>query len=450
VTSETYWCEYAWCGLFGDAVEPGVLLEVEGGLITSASSRTDGSPPGATVLRGVTIPGMANSHSHSFHRALRGRTEGRGDSPTTFWDWRDQMYDLAAKIQPEWFMRLARATFAEMALAGITVVGEFHYLRNDPDGNRYSDPNVMAKALIAAAGDAGIRLTLLDTCYLHGGIGSDGYAAASPPQRRFVDPDAESWAARASNIAGNATTLIGAAVHSVRAVDPVSIALVSQWASDSRSPLHAHVSEQVVENEACESLHTMSPTCVFAEAGAIDERFTAVHGTHLSEQDMRQLGGGRSTVCLCPTTERDLADGVGQAAAVAAAGCELAVGSDSQSVIDLLEEARAIELDQRLTTQRRGHHSPAALLRAATSSGYRSLGWSNGGTLQAGALADFTTLRKDSPRLAGQRISNLLAGIVFSATAADVTNVVVNGKTIVSDGQHLSVEVGLELREALS
>ncbi len=449
MTSATFWCEHVWRGQIEAEVESGLLMEVEGGVITSITSGIAGPPSAAMALRGLTIPGMANAHSHSFHRALRGRTEGRGDSPTTFWEWRDQMYAVAASLQPDRFMRLARATFAEMAQAGITMVGEFHYLHHDVDGNRFSEPNVMGQALVAAAADAGIRLTLLDTCYLHGGLGADGYVPPSQPQRRFVDHDVDDWVNRVSDIRGNDTTLIGAAVHSVRAVDPESISVVSKWAAEVGSPLHTHVSEQIGENEQCQMYHGMSPTAVFVESGAINQRFTAVHGTHMSETDMRLLGECGATVCLCPTTERDLADGIGDSPGMIASGCGLAVGTDSQSVIDLFEESRAMELDQRLSTQRRGHHSPAALLHAATSSGYRCLGWPSGGVLEPGSLADFTTVRTDSPRLAGQQVSDLLAGVVFAASAADVVNVVVAGNTIVSDGRHRRVDVGAELREVL-
>jgi len=448
--NESFWCEYAWRASTNPSVDSGVVIEVDDGIIARITSGIATPPPGATVLRGFTFPGLANAHSHSFHRALRSRIEGRGGAPTTFWDWRDQMYEVAATIDPERFHRLARATFAEMALAGITLVGEFHYLHHDADGGRYSDINIMGEAVGAAAAEAGVRLTLLDTCYLHGGLGRHGYTGANAVQRRFVDSDADAWATRVSELGSSDLMRVGAAVHSVRAVDPGSIATVARWAADQDLPLHAHVSEQPEENVQCVSTHRMTPAALLAAAGAVNSRFTAVHGTHLNNEDLEILGGGGATVCLCPTTERDLADGTGAATAMVEAGVALAVGSDSQSVIDLFEESRAIELDERLSSLRRGLHSPTALLEAASGGGYRSLGWDGGGRLDPGALADFTTLKTDSPRLAGLPVSDLVAGAVFAATASDVANVVVAGETIVADGRHRRLDVTAELSKALS
>jgi cytosine/adenosine deaminase-related metal-dependent hydrolase len=159
-----YWCELAWLG--GERAEDGVLIDTEGGRIASVTG-TPAPPPGARRLEGLTLPGLANAHSHAFQRALRGRTHWRG----SFWNWREHMYRLAGRLDPESYLALARATYAEMALAGVTAVGEFHYLHHGPDGVPYDDPNEMGHALIAAAAAAGVRITLIDCCYLHGGIG---------------------------------------------------------------------------------------------------------------------------------------------------------------------------------------------------------------------------------------------------------------------------------------
>ncbi len=447
MTSTTYWLEHSWPGQ--GEVDSSVLLEVDNGVISKVTRGVQAPPPGSKVLNGLTIPGLANAHSHAFHRALRGRTEGRGASTTTFWDWRDQMYEVAGSLNPDLLHRLARATFAEMAQAGITLVGEFHYVHHDVDGSEYSNPNAMGEALLAAARDAGVRFTLLDVCYLHGGLGPDGYDEPSPIQRRFADSDADAWTRRVAALKPSETVRVGAAVHSVRAVDPSSVTTVARWADQRAVPLHAHLSEQEAENEQCLAAHGATPTQVLFDSGAVNDRFTAVHGTHLSVIDLATLGGAGATVCLCPTTERDLADGIGQAGAMVAAGAALAVGTDSQSVIDLFEESRAIELDERLRVRQRGHHSPTALLTAATAAGYESLGWGKGGNLDVGSLADLTNLSLDSPRLAGQRVSDLLAGAVFAATASDVQHVMVAGEMIVSDGHHTRVDVAAELREAL-
>jgi formiminoglutamate deiminase len=400
------------------------------------------APPGATTLPGLTIPGLANAHSHAFQRALRGRAQaGTGD----FWTWRRQMYEIAEEIDPELYLALARATFAEMALAGITAVGEFHYLHHGPEGAGYSDPNAIGRALIEAARQAGIRLTLLDTCYLQAGIGRDPEGV----QLRFSDGSAEAWAERVGELEAGPGTRIGAAIHSVRAVDRDAAALVAAFAAERSWPLHAHVSEQPAENEECASAYGMTPTALLAEAGALSERFTAVHATHLDEADFALLGNGGCGVCLCPTTERDLADGVGPARRLADAGARLSVGSDSQASIDLFEEARAVELDERLESGVRGRHSAAELLRAATAGGHTSIGWPEAGRIAPGALADLVTVDLAGVRMAGTSADHAIESVVFASGAADVRDVIVGGGLIVREGAHLKMNVAAELDAAI-
>jgi formiminoglutamate deiminase len=434
------WCEYAWLG--GDAPLAGVVLDLEGDRITDVALG-DEPADSADRLYGVTIPGLANAHSHAFQRALRARTQAR--VPGSFWTWRELMYQLAAELDPDSYLRLARATFAEMALAGITLVGEFHYLHHKADGTPYDEPNAMGLAVVQAAAEAGIRLTLIDACYLHGGFGSDVQGA----QRAFSDGSAEAWARRVDALRPGDRMRIGAAIHSVRAVDPDAATLVAAWARERDAPLHAHLSEQPAENEACVAAHGVTPTSLLAQAGAVTDSFTAIHATHLTDQDIELLGGAGATICLCPTTERDLADGIGRAARVRDAGARLALGSDSQAVIDLFEEARAVELDERLASGERGHHAPRDLLRAATADGYRCLGWPEGGEIERGALADLTTVAFDSVRLAGTPDAQALDALVFAAGAADVTDVMVGGRWIVRDRRHLSIDVASELDSAL-
>jgi formiminoglutamate deiminase len=333
-----------------------------------------------------------------------------------------------------------------MALAGIAVVGEFHYLHHAPGGVPYAAPNAMAEALIAAARAAGVRLTLLDTCYLHGGIGTE----LDPTQRRFADADAEAWAARAGALADAPDVRVAAAVHSVRAVDPASIGTVARWAAERGAPLHAHVSEQPAENEQAVAAYGRTPTELLADHGALGERFTAVHATHVTAGDIALLGAARAWCCFCPTTERDLADGIGPARALQDAGGRLTLGSDSHAVIDPLEEARAVELDARLATGVRGAHDAAALLRMATADGHASLGWPAGGRIAPGAPADLTTIGFDSVRTAGTPAEHALEAAVFAATAADVHHVVVGGRVVVRDGQHTAIDVVDELRAVLA
>jgi formiminoglutamate deiminase len=435
----TYLAEYAWLG--GDRAVADVVLEVHGDRITAVRPGTE-PPAGAERLGGLTLPGLANGHSHAFHRALRGRTHRSGG---TFWTWREDMYAVASVLSPESYAALARATFAEMALAGITTVGEFHYLHHGAGGTPYADPNALGEAVLTAADEAGIRITLLDTCYLAGGFGRP----LEGPQLRFGDGDAEGWAARAEALRSGPRARIGAAVHSVRAVPAEQLPTVARWAAVREAPLHVHLSEQRAENDDCRAAHGRTPTQLLADAGALGPRTTAVHATHLTDADVALLGGTRTTVCLCPTTERDLADGIGPARALADSGAALCVGSDSNAVVDLIEEARAVELDERLATQRRGHWPAADLLQAATAGGAAALGWPEAGRLEAGALADLVSVGLDSVRLAGTRPDTLLESVLFAATAADVRDVVVGGRRVVRDGRHTSIDVARELDSAI-
>ncbi|MFF1509098.1 formimidoylglutamate deiminase [Streptomyces sp. NPDC058326] len=437
----TYWLEHAW---LGTNVEPGVALDVTDGRITAVRTGTAAPPPGAVALRGLTIPGLANAHSHAFHRALRGTVQvGSG----TFWTWREVMYTVAQRLTPDSYFALARAVYAEMALAGITSVGEFHYLHHGPGGTPYADPNAMGEALIAAAAEAGIRITLLDTAYLSSGFG----AAPERHQLRFTDGTADAWAERADWLKDRDGVRVGAAIHSVRAVPADQLATVARWARDREAPLHVHLSEQTAENDACLAAHGMTPTQLLAEHGVLDARTTGVHNTHLTDGDIALLGSSATGTCMCPTTERDLADGIGPAAALQREGSPLSLGSDSHAVIDLLEEARAMELNERLRTRTRGHWTAAALLRAATADGHAALGWQEAGALEQGALADFTTIALDSVRTAGPAPRLAAETAVFAASAADVRHTVVGGRHVVRDGVHHSVpDVGRALADSIA
>nr|BFD84424.1 formimidoylglutamate deiminase [Streptomyces sp. Xyl84] len=438
--TRTYWLEHAWLGTH---VEPDVALDVRDGRIAAVRTGVAAPPPGAEPLRGLTLPGLANAHSHAFHRALRGTVQvGSG----TFWTWREVMYATADRLTPDTYRALARAVYAEMALAGITAVGEFHYVHHAPGGARYADPNAMGEALVEAAAEAGIRITLLDTCYLSAGFGQppDGH------QARFSDGTAEAWAERCSVLKERDHARIGAAVHSVRAVPARELATVARWAEERRAPLHVHLSEQTAENDACLHAHGCTPTRLLADHGVLGPRTTGVHNTHLTEDDIALLGTTGTGTCMCPTTERDLADGIGPAPALQRAGSPLSLGSDSHAVIDLFEEARAMELNERLRSRTRGHWTAAALLRAATGDGHAALGWDDAGSLTAGALADFTTIALDSVRTAGPLPRLGAETAVFAASAADVRHTVVGGRHVVRDGAHALVpDVPSELAAAV-
>ena len=440
----TFVCELA--RLPTGEVHDEVVVEVADGRFTRIDPGGD-VPPDAARLRGLTLPGFANAHSHAFHRALRGRTH-RGHG--SFWTWRELMYAVAGRLDPDRYRTLATAVFAEMALAGFTTVGEFHYLHHQADGTPYADANETGEALIAAAREAGVRITLLDTCYLAGGFGEE----LAGPQRRFGDRDAATWAARVEDLHARYTAaddvVVGAAIHSVRAVPEDQIAEVTRWSDAHVAPLHAHVSEQPAENEGCLATYGVTPTGLLERAGALGPRTTAVHATHLTGDDIATLGRTRTHACFCPTTERDLADGVGPADQLVAAGVPLTLGTDSHAIVDAFEEARAVELDLRLTTGERGHLATSTLLEALTASGQASLGFADAGRLEEGARADLVTVDLRSVRTAGGSRDDAADRVVYAATAADVTDVLVDGCHVVRGGSHRLGDVGRLLDEAVA
>jgi len=443
-----YLLERAWVD---GAVRDDVLVEITDGRFTrvevvrdsdglSGVGNPDNPPlprPAGEVTRlpGLTLPGLANAHSHAFHRALRGRTQpGGGQGRGTFWTWREQMYAVAGRLDPDSYHALATAVYREMAAAGITAVGEFHYLHHGPDGRPYADPNAMGLALVEAARAAGIRIALLDACYLSAGFGK-------PPegvQRRFADRDAEAWAERLAALRPDDTTVVGAAIHSVRAV-PADQLPTAVAAAQGR-PLHVHLSEQRRENDDCLAAYALTPTQLLHDHGALGPATTAVHATHLTPDDVDRLGSTSTQVCFCPTTERDLADGIGPSRALRDAGARLALGSDSHAVVDLFEEMRGVELDERLATEERGHWSAGELLDAATAHG--SLGFPDAGRIAVGQRADLVTLDTAGVRTAGTGADEHTA--VFAATAADVVQTVADGRVVFHRGDEPAIGLALE------
>ena len=435
-----FFAKKAWLG--GDALTNNVTVEVANGVIRGVDSGTTPDPE-AQSLDGVLLPGLANTHSHVFHRALRGRTHGTSGS---FWTWRDAMYTVASQLTPDSYFVLAKATFREMLCAGFTAVGEFHYLHNQSDGSPYENPNAMGEAVLAAATEAGMRITLLDTLYLHGGLDAKGFTEPSPQQLRFISPSASLWSSRVADHASAPNQKIGVAAHSVRAVDEASIGEVAHFARDSSFVAHIHLSEQRGENSQAFTAFSKTPTDIINAAGLVGSNVTAVHGTHLTRSDIQLLGSTDTAVCFCPTTERDLADGVGPSTGLAKAGVRLNLGSDSQAVIDPFEEMRGLEMNERLMSHQRGTFDAAQLMSIGGKNGYESLGW-NGGAIAVGAVADFITVSTDSVRLAGPQG---LAGIVFAATSADVRTVIVAGEEVVSDAKAETVLVAEALDSVLS
>ncbi|MCU4298518.1 formimidoylglutamate deiminase [Brevibacterium permense] len=442
--STRYWCESAWVD---GAVAHGVLLSADDtGTLTAVETGIDTAPSDAEAVHGFILPGGVNAHSHAFHRMLRGRTHGDGG---TFWTWREVMYSVAAKLDPQSYETVARAVFAEMLAGGYTSVGEFHYVHHAQDGTPYGaerpggDANddaeprahAMERALARAAASAGIRIRLLDTCYLTGAIDSE----LSAEQARFGDGTIDGYMDRHTslidtfadefpvNAPGESFVHVGAAIHSIRAVPAANLPRFTELSG----PVHVHLSEQPAENDASQAAYGASPTEVLARSGVVDDRLSAVHATHLSEKDIALLGGSRSTIVMCPCTEADLADGIGPARELADAGAVISLGSDQHVVLDALRETQGLEAGERLRSGQRGRFSPAELITALTEGGARSLDLPVGG-LEVGKACDFVALRTDSMRTMG----SLDEQIILTATSADVHLTVSGGQARVRDGVH--------------
>ncbi|WP_375386303.1 formimidoylglutamate deiminase [uncultured Microbacterium sp.] len=402
-------------------VERGVLFEADAaGLVVSEDSAVD-APPDAASLD-LATPGFANAHSHAFHRALRGRTHQSG----SFWTWRELMYRAAGRLTPDSYRALAAAVFSEMVATGWTSVGEFHYVHHRPDGSAYPD-HAMEIALADAAAEAGIRLVLLDTCYLAGGIGRP----LSKEQTRFGDADVDEWLSRWRSLhealdGRSPLVTLGAALHSVRAVPREALARVARELP-SDIPLHIHLSEQPAENEDCVAAFGHTPTELLAAEGVLAPRLSVVHATHLTENDIRLLGEAGVHAVFCPTTEADLGDGIGPAIELMDAGVDIAIGSDQNAVIDPLLELRGLEAGERLRSLRRGRIAPERLWRIGSAHGYASLGLA--APARVSGPLDLVELDAGSLRTAGSRSEQL----PLTATGADVRRTIVGGRVITHD-----------------
>jgi formimidoylglutamate deiminase len=352
------------------------------------------------------------------------------------------MYHAASRLDPQQVYDVARMAFLEMVLAGTTTVGEFHYLQNAPDGRPYDDPNVLSKQVIAAAQSVGIRIVLLRTAYLRSGF-------ELPPdsgQRRFYESSntfMENMAALVRDgEKDGAQVQYGVAPHSIRAVPMRELHEIAEWARANKLPLHMHVAEQVAENTACVREYGATPVALLAKERILGADFTAVHGVHVTSEEIAMLAEAATTVCSCPTTERNLGDGFVRADDMMAAGIHFALGSDSQTQIDPLEDARELEYHLRLQQQKRaildqvgGKTLAARLFECATIHGATSLQVSSG-ELRPGALADFFTVDLKDVSIAGSSADDLLPMIVFSLNRSAIRDVVVNGRFILRDQRH--------------
>lgn len=381
-------------------------LDAEGRIVALGCADAPLAPCSEALVhdlgRHLVLPGFINGHSHAFQRAIRGQTHRRaaGD-PSSFWSWREAMYAHAQSLDPEGVYAVTRAAFEEMVAGGITCVGEFHYLHHRPDGSPYADANALSQAVVRAASDAGIRLTLLEVYYARAGHGRP----ALPEQRRFCDASVEAYLERVDALRESCDpdrVRIGLAPHSVRAVGAEDLQRLVEYATTHDLVMHAHVSEQPRENEECLTEHGTTPMGVFERAGALarSERFTAVHAIHLDAQDFRRLAD--QFVCACPSTEADLGDGIVPADELRAAGTGLCLGSDSNSLIDLVTEARSLEMNLRLLRQARlcltdasGRVAPV-LADTLGPVAAKALGWGDRGVLAVGRPFDAALVDLDA------------------------------------------------------
>jgi formimidoylglutamate deiminase len=424
------------------------LLVNEVGLVDGLAA-AESVPPGTKLIRlpgKALLPGLANVHSHTFQRLFRGRAEGRAVGGDTFWTWREQMYRAAAFVSPDDLYDVARATFLEMVCAGITVVGEFHYLHRDPKGQAYSDPNLLSDQVIAAARSVGLRICLLRTAYFR-----DGFEQAPHPgQRRFYETPEQylrSLEELAAKHIGTENVSVGAAPHSIRAVP---LEQLKEIAGAARSlwnmPLHMHISEQLGENAACQAEYGATPVTLIAEHGILSPKTTLVHAIHLTEEEFQAIAASGVTICSCPTTERNLGDGIFPADVAARMEIPVAFGTDSQAQIDILEDARQMEYHLRLRDQRRGildaisggsneSSIEGLLYHSASANGYAALGLA-GGTLAPGEPADFFTVDLNDASILGLDAESLAAQAVFSLAKSAVRDVAVQGRLILENGRH--------------
>ena len=423
--------------------EAGLALEYDAatGTITRigpAEQLSAGSDRVERLPGRALLPGFVNAHSHAFQRLIRGRTQWRpaAQPEADFWSWRDAMYAAALSLSPDDVFAVSRFCFLEMLHAGITAVGEFHYLHRDVEGRAYSDPNELAHRVIAAAEEVGLRIALLKVGYATGGIGRQ----LGPEQRRFATPELDGLIAELDALGGayrdSPLVTVGVAPHSVRAVPREWLKPLHDWAVDHDAAYHIHVSEQPREVEESVAAYDARPVALLGEEGVVDERLTAVHATHLVPEEIALLGDAGATVCACPTTERDLGDGFLPGAELLDAGARIALGSDSHTVIDPFEEMRLVEYHERLRRLRRvvldvpgedGRLEVAPLLlEMGTADGARSLRIP-AGRLEAGRLADFIAVDLEHPALAGWDPTTLAAMLTLSAPTDVVADAWVGG-----------------------
>lgn len=425
---------------FETALLPGgwarhVRVETDGGCI--ARIETDAPPMASDERHAVAIPGLANVHSHAFQRGMAGLAERRGPAADDFWTWREVMYRFLDRLMPEDVHAIAALAYVEMLERGFTRVGEFHYLHHDASGKPYADLAAMARAIVTAAKDSGIGLTLLPVFYAHGNFG-----AVTPVsgQRRFLS-DIDSFARLFESCRAAISDLpdanIGVAPHSLRAVSPDELPEVAALAP--AGPVHIHAAEQVKEVNDCIAWSGARPVDWLLDHAGVNASWTLIHATHMTKQEASRLAETRAVAGICPITEANLGDGVFPAEDYLARNGRFALGTDSNVQIDAAAELRALEYAQRLTrlarnlwTSNPDTSTGAALFEGALAGGAQSLGIASG--MREGASADILTLDPDDPTLCGRSGNTILDSWIFAG--AKIACVWRRGERVVSAGRH--------------
>jgi formimidoylglutamate deiminase len=383
------------------------------------------------------LPGLVNTHSHAFQRGIRGRTEFPGRQREDFWSWRAVMYETASRLTPEDVEALALGVYVEMVKAGITHVGEFHYLHHQPDGRPYQDPDELAWRVLRAGRGAGLRVTMLRAFYQRAGVGRPEPEGA---QLRFCDPDLEFYLASLARLAESGCP-VAITAHSVRAVPQNSLARLVEVAAQRGWPLHLHISEQQREVEECLQEYGCRPVELLQRLGGLTSSTTLVHAIHLSPAEIAAIGQAGCSIASCPTTERNLGDGIVPAEALLRAGAHFTFGSDSQCQIAPFEDARQLEYHRRLQAQARSllfareEEAGGSLLEMLTVNGWRSLG-GEGGRIAVGQPSDLIAVDLEHLSLAGTSAQSLALDLVFSAAPEAVRDVWISGVEVVCDGHH--------------
>lgn len=420
----------------------GLLIGDDGAVLDAVAKPDVRCDKIVSLPRKALLPGFVNAHSHSFQRLIRGKAETKATAGIDFWSWRPAMYRAAARLSPDDVYDVARMAFLEMVLTGTTTVGEFHYLHKAGNGRPYEDPNLLSKQVIAAAQSVGIRVVLLRTAYLRSGF----ELPRDSGQIRFFE-SAKEFVLNTEQLLKSCppestAVRVGVAPHSIRAVPLDDLRELATFARHSQLPLHMHVSEQVAENTACLKEYGATPVALLAHEKLLGSDFTAVHAIHIDADETMMLAETASTICSCPTTERNLGDGILAAEQALHAGIRIALGSDSQAQIDPLEDARELDYHLRLQhrqrailDQIRGEALAKKLFDCATRYGGKSLVVSTG-DLAKGSLGDFFTVNLDDPSIAGYSSDDLLSLIVFSLNRSAICDVFVEGSPIVLDHKH--------------